>query len=252
MCTTMANHTYKEQKLLSVEWFAASVLLLIQAISEALPNLGFSRVNKMTALTAEALQVWKDANPDDAKLQALSLADLEEKLKETPVDWSTLELPKDDSELLQGSTMDCVLGVGYVVFDCVCLMIGAVAIRGSLNPTSAKAVGKAAQPVMNALEKYIAALSKEGATTASKAGAVFNIMSTIWSGGCLGAVFAAVMESLEWYTAALYAVTGMGTILAALATDGVATIGLIAVELATFGFLVSDSINCVTACDFSD
>ena len=207
----------------------------------------------MTALTAEALQLWKNANPDNAKLQALSLAALEEKSKQIAVDWKALNLGgKDEPELLQGSTTDCVLGVGYVVFDCVCLMLGAVAIRGSINSTAAKAVGKAAEPCMNAMEKYIAALSKEGASTADQAGAVFNIMSTIWSGGCLGAVFAAVLNSLEWYTAALYAVTGLGTIVAALATDGVATIGLIAVELATFGFLVSDSINCVSACDFSD
>ena len=207
----------------------------------------------MTALTPEALQLWKNANPENAKLQALSLAALEEKSKQVAVDWKTLDLGgKDEPELLQGSTADCVLGVGYVVFDCVCLMLGAVAIRGSINSTAAKAVGKAAEPCMNAMEKYIAALSKEGASTADQAGAVFNIVSTIWSGGCLGAVFAAVLNSLEWYTAALYAVTGLGTIVAALATDGVATIGLIAVELATFGFLVSDSINCVSACDFSD
>jgi hypothetical protein len=36
----------------------------------------------------------------------------------------------------------------------------------------------------------------------------------------------------------------------AVATDGVAEIGIIVVELATAGFLVGDSIKCADACNY--
>jgi hypothetical protein len=40
----------------------------------------------------------------------------------------------------------------------------------------------------------------------------------------------------------------MATIVAALATDGVAFVAEVIILLATFGFLVADSINCVKVC----
>ena len=67
-----------------------------QATSETPPNLSSSYVNKMTALTPEALQLWKNANPENAKLQALSLAALEEKSKQVAVDWKALDLGGKD------------------------------------------------------------------------------------------------------------------------------------------------------------
>ena len=80
--------------------------------------------------------------------------------------------------------------------------------------------------------------------------AVFGVISTIYSGACLGAVLSAFLGSLTWYNAVLYGATALGTIMAALATDGAAEIGIIIVELATAGFLIGDSIKCVDACSF--
>ena len=93
-------------------------------------------------------------------------------------------------------------------------------------------------------------MSDANASKTSIAGAVFGVISTIYSGGCLGAVISAFLGSLTWYNAVLYGATALGTIMAAVATDGAAEIGIIVVELATAGFLVSDSINCAEACNY--
>jgi hypothetical protein len=90
-----------------------------------------------------------------------------------------------------------------------------------------------------------------GAAGASKmdlAKGVFEILKTIFNGGCFGAVFSAFVSSLSWWDAALYAVTGTATIIAALATDGIAFAAEVVILLATFGFLVSDSVKAVSAC----
>ena len=111
-------------------------------------------------------------------------------------------------------------------------------------------MAKAAAPVMSQMEKYIATMAASTSSKTDIATAVFGIISTIYSGGCLGAVLSAFLGSLTWYEAALYGVTAMATIVAALATDGAAEIALIVIELATAGFLVNDSINCVKACNY--
>jgi len=78
--------------------------------------------------------------------------------------------------------------------------------------------------------------------------AVFGVISTIYSGACLGAVLSAFLGNLQWYQGVLYGATALGTIMAALATDGAAEIGVIIVEIATAGFLVVDASKCAEAC----
>ena len=63
-----------------------------------------------------------------------------------------------------------------------------------------------------------------------------------------GAVLGAFLDSLTWHSAMLYGFTAMGTIIAALATDGAALIAEVVVQLATFGFLVVDTTYAVGAC----
>ena len=54
---------------------------------------------------------------------------------------------------------------------------------------------------------------------------------------------------LTWYYAVLYGATAMATIVAAVATDGVAFVAEVALEVVTFGMLVADCVNAVAACD---
>ena len=200
-------------------------------------------------LTTALLDQYKALYPDDAKLQALTLDELLTATAGVTVDYSTLTYPGEAAGLL-GDGWSCAEGVGYVVFDCVCLFLGAATLRSSLTAEAAESMAKAAAPVMSQMEKYIATMAASTSSKTDIATAVFGIISTIYSGGCLGAVLSAFLGSLTWYEAALYGVTAMATIVAALATDGAAEIALIVIELATAGFLVNDSINCVKACNY--
>ena len=148
-------------------------------------------------------------------------------------------------------TTDCEKQLGYVIFDCICLMLSAVEARSALTAEAAEEMAEAARPVLSKLDKYIVTIASEEASTTEIATAVYGVISTIWSGGCLGEVFAAWLGSLDLGQKILYSITGLATIAAACATDGLAEIGAIAVALATAGWLVDDSIKCAQACSYA-
>jgi len=148
-------------------------------------------------------------------------------------------------------TTACEKQIGFVIFDCVCLMLGAAELRAGVTAEAAEEMAEACKPIMSKFEGYIVTMAKEGASTTEVAGAVFGVMSTIWSGGCLGAVVSAWLGTLSVGNAILYGATALGTLLAAFATDGAAEIGIIAVELATATWLVEDSIKCADECSYA-
>ena len=145
----------------------------------------------------------------------------------------------------------CEKQIGYVIFDCVCLMLGAAELRAGLTAEAAEEMAEAAKPVLSKMEEYIVTISSEESSKTEIAGAVFGVVSTIWSGGCLGAVVSAWLKTLSVGNAILYGATALGTLLAAFATDGAATIGMIVVELATCAWLVEDSVKCADACSYA-
>jgi len=145
----------------------------------------------------------------------------------------------------------CEKQIGYVIFDCVCLMLGAAELRAGVTAEAAEEMAEACKPVISKFDSYILTMAKEGASTTEVAGAVFGMMSTIWSGGCLGAVVSAWLGTLSVGNAILYGVTALGTLVAAFATDGAAEIGIIVVELATATWLIEDSIKCVEECSYA-
>ena len=202
----------------------------------------------MRVITPEVFNAYKALNPHDSRLQALTLHELYAQTGTGQVNWDTITYPSAGPKLLGGSAWDCGTSIGYVVFDCVCLFLGAVSLRSSLTAKAAEEIAEAAKPVASQIAKYAATMADKAASKTEVATAVFGVISTIYSGSCLGAVLSAFLGSLNWYNAVLYGATALGTIMAAVATDGAAEIGIIIVELATAGFLVSDSINCSEAC----
>ena len=201
----------------------------------------------MRTITPETFKAYQALNPHDSKLQALTLEELYTQTGSGQVDWNKVTYKP---ELLQSGEWDCAKGIGYVVFDCVCLFLGAVTLRASVTAEAAEDMAKAAQPVSKQIEKYILIMADASASNTEVATAVFGIISTIYSGSCLGAVLSAFLGSLTWYNAILYGATALGTIMAAVATDGAAEIGTIILELATAGFWVGDSTKCKEACAY--
>jgi hypothetical protein len=157
----------------------------------------------------------------------------------------------DNSREPKISLSDCQLAAGHVVYDVIVLAVGAVALRARVSEATIEAVTTSAVPVLTELESTIAMIAASGSTTLQRAQGVFQILRTISDGGLLPAVFDAFANSLSWWDAVLYGVGGIATILAALATDGIAFAAEIAALLATFGLLVSDSVDAVTACGFT-
>ena len=148
-------------------------------------------------------------------------------------------------------TSDCEKQIGYVLFDCVCLMLGAAELRAGVTAEAAEEMAEAAKPVLSKFDKYILTIADESSSKTEVASAVFGIVSTVWSGGCLGAVVSAWLGTLSVGNAILYGATALGTLLAAFATDGAAEIGIIVVELATAGWLIEDSVKCVEECSYA-
>ena len=146
---------------------------------------------------------------------------------------------------------DCEKQIGYVIFDSVCLMLGAAELRAGVTAEAAEEMAEACKPVISKFEQYILTIASEASSTTEVATAVFGIMSTIWTGGCLSAVINAWLGTRSVGNAILYGVTALGTLLAAFATDGAAEIGIIAVELATAGWLIEDSVKCVEECSYA-
>ena len=202
----------------------------------------------MRTISPSDLEAYKALNPHDKKLQALTLTELYEHTGSGLVNWESITYKQSNRLTADGWT--CALGVGYVVFDCVCLFLGAASLRASVTAEVAEELAEATKPVLSQLSKYIKTIAAAESSKMDVATAVFGVISTIYSGACLGAVLSAFLGSLTWYNAVLYGATALGTIMAALATDGAAEIGIIIVELATAGFLIGDSIKCVDACSF--
>jgi hypothetical protein len=201
-------------------------------------------------LTTEELAAYAAANPHDAALQALGLPEL---LANTGGGvWDPAQVPRrqwPSRQRTAESVTACELDVGYVVFDVICLAIGGIELRAGVTEETAEAVAEAARPVMSKIETTIAEMARAGASATDIAKGVFDILVIIWSGGCLGAVVAAFVSNLTWYYSVLYGATALATIIAAVATDGVAFVAEVALEVVTFGMLVADCVNAVEACD---
>ena len=155
----------------------------------------------------------------------------------------------DDLSKIQ--VTDCQIAIGYVVFDAICLILGAAGLRATVKGETIEEMAKLSIKATTSLERQIEMIAHESATATQRARAVFNILSTLQAGGMLGAIFGAFVKSLKWWQMALYATTGLATILAALATDGVALVAEIALLLVTFTWLVTDSIHAVNTCSLS-
>ena len=207
----------------------------------------------MTTLTQKQWDDFKKAFPNDTKIQKVTFEELLKNTEGGKVDWKNPTVAQKRPVELQETLglSDCEVNIGFVVFDVVCLAVGGAGLRAGAGRGTAEAVAKAAKPVLSKIEGTIAKMAAKGASKTDIAWGVFTILKTIWSGGCLGAVVAAFVDSLTWYYMLLYAATALATIVAALATDGAAFVAEVVVELATAGFLVADSVNAVTACGWA-
>lgn len=206
----------------------------------------------MTTITQQQLDTFKSVHSGNAEIQALTLEDVIKNTRGKTVDWNLSKLSADAPHAAVSSLSPCQMAVGYVVFDVVCLAVGAVGLRATVNARTIEAIARAATPALSRIEIIIAEMAVAGATKTDQAFGVFRILSAIYSGGCLGAVVSAFTDSLTWWDMILYGVTAIATIVATLATDGVAFVAEVVVLLATFGFVASDTVKAVQTCSLPE
>ena len=205
----------------------------------------------MTNITQQQLDDFKKLYPYNHDIQALTLPVVQQNTSGRAVDWKSLKFSDHpaDTTVRKMALTSCQMAVGWVVFDAVSLAFGAVGLRSSVSSATIEAMAQPAGPVLSKIETTIARISAEGASTTQQAWGVFEILKTIFNGGSFGAVMSAFVGSLSWWDMILYGITGTATIIAALATDGLAFAAEVALLLATTGFLVSDSVKAVQACN---
>ena len=220
----------------------------------------------MASITQQQLDTFKRLHTGNPQIQALTADVVNANVAGSVVDWNKLNVGTGTGAVagtgigiaaiampmgLMSDITPCEKAIGYVIFDAVCLALGAVGLRAAVSGATIEAMTRAAAPAMSQIERIIATMAAPGAGVTDYARGIFNILKAIYSGGCLGAVFSAFTSSLSWWDGVLYGITGTATIVAALATDGVAFVAEVVILLATFGFLASDTAKAVDACSIA-
>ena len=143
----------------------------------------------------------------------------------------------------------CASSIAAVVIDCVCLVLGAAAIRGAMPKPVLVAVAEKLEPELSQLKPLLGRMAETGRSFEESAKAVFEVVKTIWSVGKLGPVMHAILHHLTFWQQILYGVTAVATITAAVPTDGLAMIPELALALANAGPLVINAAEAVETCD---
>ena len=143
---------------------------------------------------------------------------------------------------------DCNTHLGCIVYDCMCLMLGATDMREKMSNADARVLAAAAEPALMSIKQQVLTIADKESDRFEIASAAFQIVSSIYSSGCLAEVYKIWAASLPTKYAIKYTAKGFKTLLAAFFTDGASTLGVIMVELATFPQLIEDSIDCKACC----
>jgi hypothetical protein len=209
----------------------------------------------MTNITQKQLDDFKSLHPGNPQIQALTLDEVLQNARGKTVDWNSIQFDEATTSAAAATAeiqvTDCQMAIGWVIFDAFVLAFGAVTLRRAVNARTIQAVARAAAPMLSKIELTVAKMGAQGASKTDLAWGVFEILKTIFSGGSLGAVFSAITASLTWWDMIIYGIAGTATIIAALATDGLAFAAEVVILLTSFGFLASDSVKAFQTCNLS-
>jgi hypothetical protein len=196
---------------------------------------------------AEQLATFKSFYSHIDYVQALKLDDAAQTIKGVPVDWNTAT-PADFAPTSTTTLTPCQIAIGWVIFDAICLIIGEVGLYNSVEESTIEAIAVASTSSLTQIEKIVAQMGAADATLTDMAWGVYQILDLIFNAGSLQAVFDAFTSSLTWWNMLLYGVTGMATIVAAFATEGLAFAAEVVIVLASAGFLARDVVAAINTC----
>ena len=202
------------------------------------------------AITRKEFSNFKQQFPDNEQIQNTSFEALRANTYGTALfdQWVRLNSVPEAAGVKEEDAWVCGTAVGFVIYDCIALFLGAPTTRSGASETEANLIAKAAESVQPQILETASTFSNFDASPTDQATAVFEIVKTMYDGGCLGSVLLAFFSSLSWYNMLLYSASAMAAIITALATDGAAEIAAIEIELAIFSSIITDSIACDRAC----
>jgi len=141
----------------------------------------------------------------------------------------------------------CDIDIGTVIYDVVCLAVGAYYMGDALSTSVAKAIFGDVEPEANAIIKTVRTLSSSSSYY-DQAKAAFSLLMTIWSAGMVTAVLETFLHSLSWGDWILYGATAAATIGAACLTDGAAFIAEVAGELVAGAWFIDAAVDTGETC----
>lgn len=192
------------------------------------------------AINQRTLEAYKSLNPDDSYLQALTLDELLQNVSSRHVDYSKIAF--SGTTIGTSTNNSQSVATGLFAFDCLALFLGAGHLRSSVTEEAATALAEATKDLTQNFSRYAQTIKSSDSSRSEIAAAVFGVVSTIYSGGCLSNVLKAFVSNDDYYLRVLIGATALGDIMTAVSEDGAAEIGVIQVELATAGWLIEDSL----------
>ena len=145
-------------------------------------------------------------------------------------------------------TDECNIQIGYVVYDCMCLILGATEMRKYANDAEARIIAAAAEPALSGIKLNVLKIADPASNKTDVSGAAYKIVAAIYSSGCLAEVYKTWVGSLPAKSALKYTSKALKALIASFFTDGAALFGIIMIEMATFDYLIEDSISCKDYC----
>lgn len=216
-------------------------------VAHIVPEIGQVDIVDRT-LTQHDLDMLKKALPDDPRIQDVTLAQLQQYAKGK--DWrGGSAQPMPGGSVPREMLTDCQWAVGGLALDLVFVATGLVGLHGKMQAQAIQEAAQIVEPVANELEHAAKILATKPMSATEWWGALKDFLHVLWSGSHIEPLFKAALSSLTWWDAALYGALGIATIAAAFLTETASIVATVAAEVALIGFVASDSLKVVQACE---
>lgn len=209
----------------------------------------------MSTITQQHLDRFKSYYRDLDDVQGLKLEDAHRIAKDGEIDWFNTS-PEDFRKENEDDIPACYIAIGFVIFDAVCLGIGAWGLRPIAKPATIKNIASVIYTTSNrevtpAIELLISQLASEKSNFLTKAWNVVSLLIAIKNAGLMTAIWKAFKGGLTLYYAIIYGVQGLATITAAFATGGLALAAEVALVVVSAAYLVNDVVSAITICNLT-
>jgi len=213
-------------------------------------------VNTNMVVNQKHLDEFKDIFPDDASIQAVHIGDVLHYSTGAEIDGrhATLDPVRGEIPITRKRSLtDCILSCAAVVIDVV-LLVAMAAPLAKIVFGSGNATTKVALLIERVGSQRLVSLVEEMRNASGgmeKASVAWKLIKSLSALGIVKKVIGAITSVLSWWDWVLFGLTILGTIIAALATAGVALIARVALLIVSVASLITDVVKAVHHCSDS-